>query len=346
MKRPTIRDIAREAGVSPGAVSFALNGQPGVSEGTRTRILEVARAQGWTPNAMARALSARRSHTIGLVITRPSDSVSGEGFFLRFIAGLERVLTERSYSLLLQMVSTREQEVAVYRSWWSGQRVDGVVLTDLREGDARPAELAALGLPVVAVGVPQDEATTPGLVLTDDAAATRLVVEHLLEAGRRRVAHVSGPAELTHTRIRRDTLAQVAAGHGLDVSPAVITDFTEDAGGRATRELVAREPSARPDAIVYDSEILALGGLVALQDLGRRVPEDVAIVSFEDSPVCRVVVPPLTALRRDPADLGSDAAEVLLQVLSTGGPVQRRAPVPGLVVRASSGAVSTVAVIP
>lgn len=341
VKRPTIRDIAREAGVSPGAVSFALNGRPGVSEQTRERIHRIARAQGWTPNATARALSSRQAFAIGLVIARPPDSVSGEGFFLRFIAGIERILTAESYSLLLQMVSTPEQEMQAHRAWWSGQRVDGVVLTDLRDGDARPAHLARLAIPAVVVGVrPQGAGGDGGLlstVVADDAAAMRQVVEHLHEAGCRRVAHVSGLADLTHTQVRRSALAEAAGERGLDVVAAVITDFTEDAGGRATRDLLTGpEPGARPDAIVYDSEILALGGLMAVHDLGRRVPDDVALVSFEDSTVCRVVDPPLTALHRDPADLGADAAEALLDLIATAEPVHRVATPPSLVVRGST----------
>lgn len=338
MRRPTIRDIAQAAGVSAGAVSFALNGQRGVSEETRERIRQVADELGWTPSAAARALSANRANAIGLVITRPTDSIASEGFFLRFIAGVERALTTRSLSLVLQLVSTPEEEDAVYRSWWAGRRVDGVILTDPRQGDPRPEHLMSLGLPAVMVGAP-DGAWTHlpiGTVATDDAAAMRLVVDHLHGSGRTRYAYVSGLAGLVHLDARRRAFRDATLALGLPEPVSVSTDFTEDSGADATRALLTADPRQRPDAVVYDNELLALGGLVAIQEIDMTVPDDVAVVSFEDSPVCRVVNPPLTALHRDPADLGRDAAELLLAAIDGGGGGHRTATRPRLQVRGSS----------
>lgn len=340
MRRPTIRDIAQAAGVSPGAVSFALNGQRGVSEQTRARVRQVADELGWAPSAAARALSVNRAQAVGLVIARPSDSISSEGFFLRFIAGVEEILTARSLSLVLQLVSTPAEEDAIYRSWWSGRRVDGVILTDPRQGDPRPEQLMGLGLPAVMVGAPEGAwGHLPiGTVATDDAAATRLVVEHLYAIGRRRYAHVSGLTGLVHLDARRRAFADAARGHGLPEPAAITTDFTEGAGARETRALLSGPPSERPDAIVYDNELLALGGLMAIGELGLAVPRDVAVVSFEDSPVCRVVHPPLTALHRDPADLGRDAAALLLEGIEGLTAGHRTAGPPTLQVRGSTSA--------
>ncbi|QOR69903.1 LacI family DNA-binding transcriptional regulator [Ruania alkalisoli] len=338
MKRPTIRDIAHAAGVSPGAVSFALNDQPGVSEATRARVRKVADEIGWQPSAAARALSNNRAQAVGLVITRPTDTISNEGFYLRFIAGVEHVLTRQHQSLLLQMVQTEEEERLAHARWWSGKHVDGVILTDPREQDDRPAALAHLGLPCTVVGVSTACSGLAGVgsVVTDDAKAMRRVVEHLHETGRHRVAHVAGLSGLVHVETRRRAFRDVAAEEGLDVVASWTTDFTEDAGRHATAEVLRDAGEEHVDAIVFDNELLALGGLVAVHDAGLRVPEDVALVSFEDSPVCRVVSPPLTALYRDPADLGRMAAEALLATIETGVAQHLTAPAPSIVPRGST----------
>ncbi|MCQ8208073.1 LacI family transcriptional regulator, partial [Cutibacterium acnes subsp. acnes] len=118
MDRTTIKDIARVAGVSPGAVSFALNDKPGVSDSTRARVKAVAKDLGWRPNVAARALSANRAGAVGLVIARDDRSFAGEGFFLHLIAGMEEILTPARTALVLQLVASREEECEVHRQWW------------------------------------------------------------------------------------------------------------------------------------------------------------------------------------------------------------------------------------
>lgn len=322
--------------MSPGAVSFALNGQRGVSEQTRKRIRAVADDLGWVPSAAARALSANEAQAVGLVITRPTESLTSEVFYLRFIAGIERVLIEHSRSLVLQLVSTMAEEARIYQNWWSGQRVDGVILTDLREVDERPEQLRALGLPGVLVGAPEGWADDGVSALaTADAVAMERVVAHLHENGRRRLAYIAGMPGLLHVQARTEAFHASALAAGLHHAAAVTTDFTEDAGTKQTLELLSGPAQARPDAIIFDNEILALGGLMALHRLGLGVPR-IALVSFEDSPVCRVLSPPLTALRRDPADLGTAAAGLLLEGLASGNAIHRSVAPPQLVVRGST----------
>lgn len=337
VQRPTIKDIAREAGVSRGAVSFALNDRPGVSDDTRARVKQVAARLGWTPNVAARALSAKRAHAVGLVIARPTDAMANEAFFLKLIAGLERVLTAASTSLVLQLVETIDDEVDTYRRWWSEKRVDAVVLTDPRPGDPRYAALRSLSLPAVVIGSTNGDTDLPKVssVSIDDAATTEVVVSHLADLGHQVIAHIGGTRGLVHTDARTSAFRAAARRRGLRAR-TVATDFTEDAGQRSTAKLLSGE--GHPTAILYDNEILALGGLVAIVQAGLRVPDDVAIVSWEDSPVCRVVSPPLTTLSRDPALLGSAAAELLLRLVDDGVTEQVTLPVPRLVVRGSTAA--------
>ena len=136
-QRPTIADIAQRAGVSKGAVSYALNGQPGVSEATRQRIVAIAREIGFSPSNAARALSGASAKAVGLTLCRPARILSIEPFFMGLISGFEAELAARSYALTLQVVATPEHEVEVYRRWWGERRVDGVFVSDLRDGDVR-----------------------------------------------------------------------------------------------------------------------------------------------------------------------------------------------------------------
>ena len=160
-KRVTIKDIAREAGVSKGAVSYALNDRPGLADTTRERILRIADELGWRPNSAARSLSASRANACGLVLARPARTLAVEGFFPEFLAGVESELSPRSISLNLQLATDVAAEVEVYRRWWAEHRVDGVLLLDLREDDPRVSALAEMGLPAVVVGGPVGDGRLP-----------------------------------------------------------------------------------------------------------------------------------------------------------------------------------------
>ena len=154
MPRVTIKEIARRAGVSKGAVSYALNNQPGVSEATRARVLKVAEELEWVPNRAARQLSAARSETFGLVLARTAKTLSEEPFYMGFVGGVESVLGEKSYALALQVVADLPTELATYRKWAAERRVDGVIVVDLRVDDPRIPLLRKLGVPAVLVGDP------------------------------------------------------------------------------------------------------------------------------------------------------------------------------------------------
>ena len=153
-KRATIKDIAERAGVSKGAVSYALNGRPGVSDETRARILAIADEFGWYPNRAARALSGSRADACGLVLARPATTIALEPFFMQFIAGVEAQLSPRSIGLTLQLVDSVEEEIEVYRRWFGEHRVDGVFVVDPQHDDSRIGALHAMGLPAIVIGGP------------------------------------------------------------------------------------------------------------------------------------------------------------------------------------------------
>ncbi|MEQ0564087.1 LacI family DNA-binding transcriptional regulator [Amycolatopsis sp. NEAU-NG30] len=323
MKRPTITDIAREAGVSKGAVSYALNGRPGVSEATRQRITEIARELGWAPSSTARALSGGRAGAIGLVLDRPPDVLGAEPFLTALLEGLGPA------SLLLQVVPDLDAELAVHRRWRGERKVDGVLLA----GPGCAAELPGIGLPAVVLGGPLDHPGVPS-VWVDDGVAAAEMLEYLAALGHRRVVRIAGQAAFAHPRARAEAFTAAAGRLGLSAG-TVHTGRTAEAGpGVTQRVLTGPRP---PTALVCDTDVLAVAALAAARELGLAVPGDVSVVSWEDSPLCRLVRPALSAVRRPLAELGSLAAAMVRDLVAGEEVTDVCASRPRLVTRGSTG---------
>jgi DNA-binding LacI/PurR family transcriptional regulator len=334
MKRPTIAEIAARAGVSIGAVSYALNGRPGVSAKTRKQILDIANEIGWRPSVAARSLSGSRAHSVGLVIARPADTLGVEPFFMRFIAGLERELSARRTALLLQVVEDHRAAIEAMRLCWAERRIDGMVLTDLWTDDARIPVLKDLQMPAVLAGRPRPNCPLPA-VGTDDEAAVVSAVDYLVALGHRRIARVAGLPALDHTQVRIAAFQTAVLGHGLGEPQVVATDYTAEDGARATRELLSRRD--RPTAITFDNDIMAVAALNVAQEMGVAVPGQLSIVAGDDSQLCVLVRPELTALSWDIQAYGVHTARVLLDMIDGRAPDSHQERAARLVVRASTG---------
>ncbi|MEU2790099.1 LacI family DNA-binding transcriptional regulator [Streptomyces sp. NPDC007100] len=368
-RRPTMKDIAERAGVSPSAVSFALNDRDGVSPATRARIREVAEELGWQPNSAARALSGERSGCIGLVLARPAHTLGVESFFLQLVSGIQEALSAHRTALLFQVVEDLAAECATYRRWWAERRVDGVLVVDPRTHDPRPALLASLALPTVIIGDTRTSTTSEtdlepaettatadepsrtsagataasvsapaplSTIWADDAAAMRSIIDHLYELGHRHIVHIAGLPGLAHTDRRVAALRAEAARLGLDPADvrSVSTDYSDEQGAEATRRLLAAPRP--PTAIVYDNDVMAVAGVAVAAGRGVPVPAALSIVAWDDSPLCRVTHPRLTSLVRDTAGFGRLAAQELLSLLD-GAPTRRlQAELPHLELRDST----------
>lgn len=336
MARVTIDDIAREAGVSRGAVSFALNGRPGVSEATRERILRVAAQMNWRPHTAARALGGARAQAVGFVVARPARTVGVEPFFGQLLAGLSDGLSARSVSLNLMIVEDVPAEIEVYRRWVSEHRVDAFVVVDPQVKDPRFAVLAELDVPAVVVGGPRRH---PGLasIWADDREAMITLVEYLTALGHRQIAHLAGLPSFQHTQRRMRALRDCARRLGLPGALSIPTDFTDAQGAAATRVLLSAETASQPTAIIYDSDVMAVAGLAVAAEMGVPVPARLSIVSFEDSVLTRIVHPPLTSLTRDAFALGQQAARsVLTAVDNPAAATDLKTATPVLTVRGST----------
>jgi DNA-binding LacI/PurR family transcriptional regulator len=329
----TISEIAERAGVSKSAVSYALNDKPGLSDGTRSRILTIAEGLGWYPNHAARSLSAARAGACGLVIARPARTLAIEPFYMEFIAGVESELSSRSIALTIQVVEDLTGEFGVYRRWWGEHRVDGVLVMDLRLTDPRIDELVALGFPAVIVGGPV-EGSPVSSVWHDEAAPVIEAVSYLAALGHTRIARIAGLEGLVHTAARTTAFLKIMSE--LSLTPTIVsTDYTPEAGARATRQLLsAPDP---PTAFIYDSDLLAVAGLGVVQQMGLSVPADVSIVAWEDSLLCQIVNPPLTAVTRDITLYGVWSGKRLLAEIEEVGREDVEFPRGELTTRGSTG---------
>ncbi|MFI7382868.1 LacI family DNA-binding transcriptional regulator [Streptomyces sp. NPDC049813] len=329
----TIRDVADRAGVSRAAVSAALQGKPGVSAATRARILAVAGSLGRQPRAASRSPRRPESGTVGLVLRRPAHQLGLEPFYMEFISGVQSVVSAGSGALLLRLVGSLDEEIDLQRHWWRTRRTAGSVLVDFREHDPRGPLLARIGMPAVAIGHPSLTGPFPAL-WTDDATAITEAVRYLAALGHRAVARVGGSPELGHSAIRGAAFCAAARRAGLDAARQLSTDFSGEAGARATRSLLTAE--RRPTAIVYDNDLMAVAGLAVAAELGLGVPADVSLLAWDDSQLCRLTRPTLSAMSHDIHGFGAEAARALDDVLTGARPGARQVPTPRLIPRGST----------
>lgn len=315
--RVTILDVAAEAQVSIASVSAALNDRPGVSQETRSRILAVADRLGWVPSIRGRSLSGKRAYAVGLVLERATTVLESDPFFAAFIAGVESVLEQRGYALVLQMAGTHKAATERYRQMALDHRVDGVFLTDMASTDPRVPLLRDLGLPAVAVN------SEPGCglpsVRQDHLPGLRALVERVVALGHTDIAHLAGRRGLIHTRQRLAVWRSVLADAGLRPGPVAYGDFSTESGSRAAPRLLGGEEP--PTAVVCASDLMAVGLVSGAGALGLDVPRDVSVTGFDGIEIGGFVRPALTTVATTPRRLGAAAAEMLLAVLD-GDPVE------------------------
>jgi DNA-binding LacI/PurR family transcriptional regulator len=328
--RATMADIAARLDISKAAVSYALNGQPGVSSATRQRVLDLAKEIGWYASSSARALSGAETGVVGLVLSRPSDLLTIETFFMHFLSGVEQVLTERGSSLLLRVIGEHPAaEAKTYERWWGERRVDGVILVDERYQDLRLPAVEQLGLPAVLCGGPIKGSDLPCL-WTDHGADALGVMEHLVGLGHKRIGHVSGPARFEHERSRRRGVRRAGRSLGATVE-TLEAEYTGPEAAEVTRRMLDQpEP---PTAIVFASDVMALAGLGVASARGLVVPAQLSVVSWDDSYLTTLVHPSVTALWRDTPAYGALAATVLLDLVNGRNRGRIQVPASTLIVR-------------
>lgn len=309
-QRVTIHEMARRLDLSVASVSYALNGRPGVGEATRERVLALARELDWHPSSSARALSRSRTDTIGMVLRRDPELLGQEPYYMGLLSGVESALSQASQSLMLRMVGTSPgRDLAVYRQWSAERRVDGVIVLDRLVDDPRPALLSSLGLPFVMHGLRIDPATGEQVV-EDLVTDAHVLVDHLAGLGHTDIVDVTGPLNLAHEVERRAAVAEQAAVRGVRVT-FVEGDYTRAGAARLAAEKL--DDWREATAAISSNDVMALGILRSLRAAGRT---RTALVSWDDSMLCDISVPAITALARHPDVQGERSARTVLRAVA------------------------------
>ena len=335
-RNPTIQEVARLAGVSQSTVSRVINGSPRVSATARAAVEQVIARVEYVPNNSARNLAQRHSDTVAVVIPDPANRLFGDPFFASLLGGITAGLTDNDLQLvLLRPLSQRDDERA--QAYLRGGHVEGAIFVGLVIGDTRPRRLFDRGVPVVVVGSAPDPAISN--VDCDNREGARLATAHLVECGRLKIATITGALEGVSAQERlagyRDALA--AGGLEADSRLEVPGDYDPELAVEAAKLILQREPDI--DGLFVASDTMAAAALRVIQDSGRRVPEDVSIVGFDDSAVARMTRPLLTTVAQPTEAMGREAANLLAGLIGAGGGAPRHVVfAPALVVRETSAA--------
>ena len=294
-RRVTIKEVAAQAGVSVATISRVLNGKGPVRETTSRRVMETCQAMRFTPHGIARSLSLRRTHTIGLLL----PDLHGE-FFSEVIRGIDAEARRTGYHLLVSgFHSDRQEMIAVFRAFRG--RVDGLIVMSPDREAAMLCSYLPQGLPLVLLN---SMGTSRAITIDNDGGA-RAMVHHLQSLGHRKIAFIKGPEQNADAAERlRGYRETVAAPIEID------GDFSEEAGYAAGAKVIAM--TERPTAVFAANDAMAVGALGAFREAGLRVPHDIALTGFDDIPIGRYVTPPLTTVSVDIAQLGRRAFDLLI----------------------------------
>jgi LacI family transcriptional regulator len=338
-KRVTSQDVANAAGVSRTTVSLVLNNVLGVqiSEDTRKRILDVSQKLGYVPNAAARALASQRSQICGLLLTRRPHHIASDLFLSQILDGLIEIVRQNDMRLLIDIVEPEHQE-RTYMDLVRAKRIDGLIFSGPRSDDKALRDLASDGFPSVLIG--QLPNTNFYSVDVDNRRAAYTAVSYLIQLGHKKIACITNAqptytASLDRLMGYRDALESM--GITYDERLVRYGDFDLESGFNQMSDLLNGDIS--PGAAFIASDIVALGGMAAIRNKGLRIPEDIALVGFDDLPVASYTSPPLTTIHLPALELARLAGETLVQLLQGKKPKQKHVILDtNLVVRQSCGA--------
>ena len=330
-RRPTILDVAEEAGVSRGTVSRVINGGHWVSPQALAAVQEAIRTTGYQINHHARSLVTGRSNSVAFLLTEPQHLLFEDPNFSILLRGAAQALGKRGMPLLL-MVAGTPAEVERVVDYVAGGHIDGVLLISTHADNPVVGALQRRGIPTVACGAPLGFESKVGYVSADDLGGARQMTRHLLDGGRTRIATVTGPMDTPGGRLRLEGYRQ-ELGERFDPELVDNGDYTREGGAAAMRRLLERRPDL--DAVFVASDLMAAGALVALRQAGRRVPDDVAVGGFDDSGLAATLEPPLTTMRQPFERISHEIVRLLLEVIDGNEPAAMILPTT-LVVRSST----------
>ncbi|WP_244242500.1 LacI family DNA-binding transcriptional regulator [Nocardioides seonyuensis] len=307
---PTLDQVARLAGVSRATASRAINGGQRVSARAQSAVDSAVRTLGYVPNPAARSLVTRRTDSIAVVVPEPDDRIFADPFFAGTLRGVTRVLSERDIQLVLLLARPGASTARTLR-YLTNRHVDGALVVSHHRDDGFAEHLADLDLPCVFGGRPWTAADRVAYVDVDNIAGGREATEVLIERGCTRIGTIAGPSDMTAAEDRLAGWQAAMSRAGLPDDAVEHGDFTQESGERAAEALLARHPDL--DGLVVASDLMAAGALRVLDRMGRRVPDDIALVGYDDLGVAERTTPPLTTMRQPVEAMAERATRLLLE---------------------------------
>jgi DNA-binding LacI/PurR family transcriptional regulator len=313
----TVKDVARRAGVSTATVSRVVNDNPRVGPEVRAAVTIAIEELGYVPNASARSLMTQRTGSIGVVILESADRLFGDPFFGQLMLGISASLSERDRRLVLMLAPTRTEEARIERYLVAGH-VDGVVLVGPHGADPLLKRLLRSGIPMVVSGRPMDQRPV-SYVDSQNRTGAEAAVSHLIASGRQVIATIHGTLDLASAVDRLDGYRDAlrAAGRPVDPSLEVAGEYRPAIATEALHTLLGRHPDL--DAVFVASDSMAIAVMQAIRDSGRRVPEDVAVIGFDDLPTANESRPTLSSVRQPIEAMGREMVRLVLQQVSEPG---------------------------
>lgn len=312
----TLDEVARLAGVSRAAASRAVNNAPDVSHAKRDAVAKAVRELGYIPNTTARALATNRVGAIILAVSHDDPALFADPFFAQIVVGVNTALDQTDLALMLIIANSTHGRGRLERALRS-RRADGVLLMALRRDDPLNHLVADAHVPVVIGGSPA-HGNPDWYVDADNRGGARTATEHLIAIGRRRIATITGPLNTQVAATRFQSFREALAVAGQSAHRYVHADFTEQGGGEAMTTLLAKYPDL--DAVFAANDNMASGALGALRQAGRRVPDDVAVVGFDDLGIAQHTYPTLTSMHQPIRALGYEMARMLITIIDGGQP--------------------------
>ncbi|HEV2885972.1 MAG TPA: LacI family DNA-binding transcriptional regulator [Jatrophihabitans sp.] len=328
---PTLEEVAARAGVSRATASRVLRGASNVSAQARSAVLTAAEDISYAPNRAARSLVTGRSDSVAFLVAESEDRLFSDPFFLGMLRAAQTVIAEAGLQLVFTVASSPEEHRR-FLHYAAGGHVDGVLVLSLHGRDQLPQELESHAVPAVLSGRPLIGGDQLYFVDSDNAGGARMATEHLLAAGRRRIATITGPLDMCagQDRLAGYRAALAAAGRRWDAGMVAHGRFSIASGQQAMAELLAARPDL--DAVFAASDLTAIGAMRAIEAAGRRIYDDVAVVGFDDIGDAELAHPALTTIRQPITDMGRAMATRLLQRIA-GEPAPRRTILPVELIR-------------
>lgn len=314
----TIKDVAKKAGVAPSTVSRVISQNSRISQETTDRVLKCMKELGYYPNAIARSLANQKTGVIGVIMPTTSEDVFLNPFFPEALRGIAKGASKTGYDLLLSTNSEKDEELKIIQSFIRGSKVDGLILMSSKVDDECIEYLCSIDFPFSLIGSPEGNSEKINHVDNDNYMAAYELTRYLSMIGRKRIAMIAGDEKLTVTKKRVEGYKKALEESNLPFKQEMFFtgSFDEKTGYKYGSIIANLEP--RPDAVIVTDDLVAFGTVRVFENLGVRIPEDIAVASFNNSVLARHSSVPITSVDVNAAILGNESMKLLVEAIENG----------------------------